>query len=55
MDSVIKFYNIAEAGIPGALKTKFLFSCNVLVTLRGDSPLSMLNEHIRMLYLKPGK
>lgn len=45
MDSVIKFYNIAEAGIPGALKTKFLFSCNVLVTLRGDSLLSMLNEH----------
>ena len=45
MDSVIKFYNIAEAGIPGALKTEFLFSCNVLVTLRGDSMLSMLNEH----------
>ena len=45
MDSVIKFFDIAEAGIPGALKTKFLFSCNVLVTLRGDSLLNMLNEH----------
>ena len=27
------------------LETEFLFSCNALVTLRGDSLLSMLNEH----------
>ena len=45
MDSVIKFFDIAEAGIPGAIKTKFLFSCNVLVTLRGDSLLSLLKKH----------
>ena len=44
-DSVIKFFHIAEAGIPGALETEFLFSFNVLVTLRGDSLLNMLNEH----------
>ena len=30
MDSVIKFYNIAEAGIPGALKTEIpvLMQCS---------------------------
>ena len=43
--AVSKFYNIAEAGIPGAKETEFLFNLNVLVTLDGECLLNLLKVH----------
>ena len=46
VDSVIKFYKIAQAGISGAVKTEYLsWGCNVLVTLNGKSLLKLIEEH----------
>jgi len=45
MDAVIKFYRIAEAGIPGAIETEFMFNLNVLVKLSGESLLKMIENH----------
>ena len=42
---VFKFYDIAEAGIPGATKVEFLWSYNVLVTLSGEALLRLIHEH----------
>ena len=44
--AVSKFYDIAEAGIPGATETEFLsWGYNVLVTLDGNSLLKLIEEH----------
>ena len=42
---VCRFYEIAEAGIPGATKVEFLWSYNVLVTLSGNALLRLIHEH----------
>ena len=45
IQAVGKFYDLAQAGIPGAIKTEFLFSYNVLVRLNGESILHLIEEH----------
>ena len=44
--AVSRFYEIAEAGIPGATKTEYLsWGYNVFVTLNGESLLRLIEEH----------
>ena len=42
---VHKFYHLAKAGIPGAIKTEFLFFENVNVTLSGESLMALIRYH----------
>ncbi len=45
LHAVSKFFDLAQAGIPGALKTEFLFSYNVLVRLKGEALMHLIEDH----------
>ena len=45
MLAVIDFYELARAGIPGAMDTDFSFNANVDVTIRGKELRDFLQEH----------
>ena len=45
IQAVGKFFDLAQTGIPGAIKTDFLFSYNVLVRLNGESLMHLIEEH----------
>ena len=49
IQAVGKFFNLAQAGIPGAIKTDFLFSYNVLVRLNGESLMRLIEDHYKEL------
>ena len=45
IQAVSKFFDLATAGIPGAIKTDFLFSYNVFVRLNGESLMLLIEKH----------
>ena len=49
---VEKFFDLAQAGITGAIKTDFLFSYNVLVRLNGESLVHLIEAYYPELIKK---